>query len=449
MSVSSGEAQAGNMTGTAETLPTTTRVSVSLLLSTTIIVYAIAFWQGSASLDAHDLTVAIILYTFFVFAEAFDVSFPHTSGTFHLSVGSPVALAAGLTLGPLVGGGVIILATLTESLIARRALIKSVVNVATFGLVTFLGGAVYHELADPSRSALGSVRNMVAVTAAGIVFILLNAAVVSFVVAPVVGASPLRMLQTNLSGIYIELVTLPPLGAIVPVLAAENPLALLVMVIPLIGPMLAFKGFENARRETQEMMERLADILERRDPSTYHHSERVTGYVRAILSEMPPLPYETTQGLLAAARVHDIGKVAIRDEALLKAGPLTDEEWAEIQQHAAIGADIVQHLWVYRPWAAVIRHHHERWDGRGYPDGLAGEEIPIGARIIAVADAYDAMTADRVYRPALDQATALRELDKGCGKQFDPTIVAAFHRAMGGEDHSATPTRETAPVAVP
>lgn len=441
--------QAENVKDTTAAIPAPTKAGVSLLLAVTVILYSLALWRGNWQVDRHDLVVAAILFAFLVLAEAYDISFPHTAGTFHVSVGSPIALASGLTLGPLVGGSVVIAAILVESVAARRTPIKAIVNIATLGLVTFVSGAVYDLFADPEQSPLSTIPNMAAVVAASFVFILINLAVLSAIVAPVVGTTPARMLQTNLAGIYVQAVTLPTLGAIVPVLADQNPIALLVLVIPLIGPLLAFKGFENARRETQALMERLADILERRDPSTFQHSQRVTGYVAAMLQELPPLPYETTQGLLAAARVHDIGKVAIRDQALMKAGPLTPDEWAEIEQHASIGADIVEGLWVYRPWATVIRHHHERWDGRGYPAGLAGDAIPLGARIIAVADAYDAMTSDRVYRPALDQETALAELRKGSGTQFDPEVVAAFERALRAPAAASVATRCSSTVAIP
>ena len=240
---------------------------------------------------------------------------------------------------------------------------------------------------------------MAAVAVASAVFNLANLTVISAIVAPVMGLSPLSMLRTNLSGIYIQMLTLPTFGAIVPVIAQEHIVALLVIVIPLIGPFLSFRGFERTRLSIQETMAGLADALERRDPYTHQHSMRVTGYVGKILLQLS-LPYETAQGILAAARIHDIGKVAIPDQVLNKPDALTKEEFTLIESHAAVGAEMVEKLWMYRPWVPVIHLHHERWDGKGYPTGLAGEEIPLGARIIAVADAYDAMTTDRVYRKA-------------------------------------------------
>jgi putative nucleotidyltransferase with HDIG domain len=176
-------------------------------------------------------------------------------------------------------------------------------------------------------------------------------------------------------------------------------------------------------------MEGLADAVERRDPYTYRHSIRVTEHVRTILGAMPQVPRATREAIIAAAHVHDLGKVGSRDGSLKKPGDLSPEERQEIEQHAAVGAEIVSRLEAYRPSVDTIRHHHERWDGSGYPDRLEGERIPLGARIIAVADAFDAMTSDRVYRAALPVDVAFAELAKGRGTQFDPQIVDVFQTA--------------------
>jgi HD-GYP domain-containing protein (c-di-GMP phosphodiesterase class II) len=133
---------------------------------------------------------------------------------------------------------------------------------------------------------------------------------------------------------------------------------------------------------------------------------------------------------------------------LKKPGALTADERREIEQHASIGAEIIGRLEVYAAGVDSVRHHHERWDGTGYPDRLRGEEIPLGARIIAVADAFDAMTSDRVYRRALPVDVALTELRKGSGSQFDPQIVELFERAIGRRTADPSAQPEIAP-AVP
>jgi putative nucleotidyltransferase with HDIG domain len=192
-------------------------------------------------------------------------------------------------------------------------------------------------------------------------------------------------------------------------------------------------------------MEGLADALERRDPYTYRHSIRVTEYVWTILDAMPHIPRPTAEAIVAAAHVHDLGKVGSQDGSLKKPAELSPEERREIEQHPAIGAEIVSRLEAYTQSVDTIRHHHERWDGTGYPDGLKGERIPLGSRIIAVADAFDAMTSDRVYRAALSVDEAIAELRKGRGTQFDPQIVDLFETALANRSQSTGPQDEAEP----
>jgi HD-GYP domain-containing protein (c-di-GMP phosphodiesterase class II) len=137
---------------------------------------------------------------------------------------------------------------------------------------------------------------------------------------------------------------------------------------------------------------------------------------------LPPDAVELTR---LAANLHDLGKLAIPEELLRKPGPLTDPERLVLERHPQIGFRMLESLGV-DPVAAAVLHHHERWDGYGYPDGLAGDAIPLDARIIFVADAYDAMTSDRIYRPRLSRRQALAELERCAGSQFDPEVVAVF-----------------------
>jgi HD-GYP domain-containing protein (c-di-GMP phosphodiesterase class II) len=142
------------------------------------------------------------------------------------------------------------------------------------------------------------------------------------------------------------------------------------------------------------------------------------------------LPSDVVLMIDYLAKLHDIGKIGIRDEILRKPGPLTAEEFAEIRQHPAMGATILGQIEAIGKDIAMVTHHHERYDGKGYPDGLAGEAIPLGARIIGVCDSYDAMTSHRPYRPTMTPAEALREVQRCSGTQFDPVVVKAFLRVM-------------------
>jgi putative nucleotidyltransferase with HDIG domain len=179
------------------------------------------------------------------------------------------------------------------------------------------------------------------------------------------------------------------------------------------------------RRSYMATVRALSNAVEARDAYTGKHAERVAAYGAAIAralgiagSEAPEIEF----GFL----LHDIGKVAIPDAILYKPGALTDEERTLMSRHPAIGAEIVGGIEFLHEAVAVVRSHHERWDGTGYPDGLAGEEIPLAARVFAVADVLDALTTDRPYRRALPFAQAREIIVAGSGSQFDPAVVEAF-----------------------
>jgi len=174
----------------------------------------------------------------------------------------------------------------------------------------------------------------------------------------------------------------------------------------------------------------LAFALDARDSYTRQHSENVTRYAVAIAQEMNLRPQEIEQ-IRRAGLLHDIGKIGIRDGVLLKPTKLTEEEYNDIKNHPSKGEAIVSALPFLKEEAKLIKHHHERFDGKGYPDAIAGYAIERGARIMAVADSLDAMVQNRIYRKALELDVACQELKKNSGKQFDPEVVDALLRIIG------------------
>lgn len=184
----------------------------------------------------------------------------------------------------------------------------------------------------------------------------------------------------------------------------------------------------------------LAKMAEARDPDTGNHLERVRRFSRLLAEKLAEQPKfrdqvdsEFLRQIYLTSPLHDIGKVAIRDEILLKPGRLTEEEFEIVKTHTSRGAEALDSALAAYPDAAFLQmarevavHHHERYDGEGYPDGLAGEQIPLSARIVALADAYDTITSRRVYKEAGDFASARRKIIAGRGTQFDPDVVDAF-----------------------
>jgi putative nucleotidyltransferase with HDIG domain len=174
------------------------------------------------------------------------------------------------------------------------------------------------------------------------------------------------------------------------------------------------------------MIEALARTINARDAATYEHAERVRGYALALADALSSCDVHTIDALDHAALLHDVGKLAIPDWLLHKPGPLAPHEYDQVKQHATIGADMLAAIAFPGPLALIVRHHHEHWDGSGYPDGLAGEAIPLGARVLAVVDCYDALTSDRPYRRALSHERAIDVLQDGAGRTHDPAMVQAF-----------------------
>ncbi len=182
---------------------------------------------------------------------------------------------------------------------------------------------------------------------------------------------------------------------------------------------------EIARERTEALLQGFVGTLDARDSGTQWHSQRVARYARCLAAHLgisePELGVIERGSLL-----HDIGKIGVPDRVLLKEGALTSEEWRQMQEHPQLGWDLLQTVDYLRVASSVVLHHHERWDGTGYPSGLSGEGISIGARVFQVVDAYDAMTTDRPYRRSTTHDLACLELVRWSGTQFDPAVVKAF-----------------------
>jgi diguanylate cyclase (GGDEF)-like protein len=192
----------------------------------------------------------------------------------------------------------------------------------------------------------------------------------------------------------------------------------------------------SAKRQTRDI---LLQVLDERQPELRDHMDHVADHAAATARQLG-LRGEVVDEIARAAELHDIGKIAIPDSVLNKPGPLDDGEWQLMRQHTVIGERILLAAPALKPVAALVRASHERWDGEGYPDRAAGEQIPLGARIVAVCDAYDAMVSERSYKRALPSAQALAELRRCAGRQFDPAVVEAFAAVLERDRVFAAPT---------
>jgi len=187
------------------------------------------------------------------------------------------------------------------------------------------------------------------------------------------------------------------------------------------------QSYRTLKKAHLDSVKVLAEAIDAKDPYTRGHSDRVKRMSLAIAKKMG-FSEERLENLEYGALLHDIGKIGIKDEVLQKQGPLSNEEYQYIREHPLIGVKIVEGVEFFKDKIPMIRHHHEHYDGRGYPDGLAGEAIPLEARIISLPDAFDAMTSARPHRGVMPLQNVLAELEKCRGRQFDPKMLEIFLR---------------------
>ena len=379
---------------------------------------------------ALSLVVALVLIAG---GERFLIALPFGWGTASISVGAICCLGVAIWLGPVYAT---ILAFSVKFIVTQRewhSISLSIENAGSAALSSAVCGLLWWYLIPDLANPLTDVRTTLVFLLVAVLYTVINFGTVVIGTALARGESVLLLART-MSGGRNFLFTIPLLAAFIPLIGSQSPLALLFFALPLMSSHLALKALWQLQHDTQTTLAALTDILELRDPYTAFHSERVSIYAMAIAESVPMFTPHDRETLERAARIHDIGKAAVRDAILLKAGPLTDDERRSIESHSSIGADLIARMHAYRECVELIRHHHERWDGGGYPSRLIGDRIPLGARIMAVADSLDAMTTDRPYRKAMSFQVAIDEIRRNSRTQFDPDVVEAF---LGVLDHEA------------
>lgn len=337
------------------------------------------------------------------------------------------------------------LAVLLEQLVHRSPPVRLTFNVAgtvlTASLASYLMGHFGTVWEAGSADELLALLPLVAVAAT---YFLVNAALLGVVLAIVERRSLVSVLRPDSGTIAPELAA-AAIGAQYALVWTIDPLLVVLIAMPAWVIAQSFGYIQRLASETQASVRSLARIIDHRDATTFHHSERVAANA-ARLARALGLPEDQVSLIEQAAGVHDVGKIGVPDAVLLKPGLLTSDEQVTMRRHTELGAQILTGFRQFRPGADIVRHHHEQWDGGGYPDGLAGTAIPLGARVVAVVDAFDAMTSDRPYRVALDRAEALSRVADGAGQQWDPEIVRAFLK-LEGYVELADATKSSANVA--
>jgi putative nucleotidyltransferase with HDIG domain len=318
-------------------------------------------------------------------------------------------------------------AVLLEELIHRRPLARLVFNTSSYVLTIGLASLVVSLIGDPRilvarHDHLPLVAMVVLVS---LVYYVLNDLMTGTIMALAGGRSLSYIVRMNGRSTALAEAGAGMIGVLFALIWIVEPLWTTLLAIPGAVIARALQYIRQLERETRAAVSSLAGVVDHRDASTFHHSERVALYAVATARELD-LDEDLIGLIEQAAAVHDLGKIAVPDRILLKPGPLTVEEQMTMWLHTEIGARILSQFHLFRSGAGIVLHHHESFDGSGYPHGLAGDAIPMGARVVAVADAFDAMTSDRPYRGALSIEEATSRLQAGAGRQWDPIVVNAL-----------------------
>lgn len=323
-----------------------------------------------------------------------------------------------------------------------------VYNHTSLMLPAVAASLVYGYLA--AASDFGAVSSLAGAVVAGVVYVLGNETMTAAAIAAREQRSFRAVLTADLRSYGLSLIGLTPLAWLMAIAYAHvGPLVALVFALPLYTTRAAYKAVVDIRNMFTQTVRALASAIDARDPSTKLHSEHVST-IAVEIGQALGLSEADLEQLEWAGLLHDIGKIGIRDAVLLKPERLTREERILMNEHPVKGEEILKGVDKLARERPLIRHHHEWYNGSGYPDRLIGEEIPLLARVLHVADAFEAMTASRPYRPVpMSTARALEELRRYAGIQFDPTVVEAFARTPTAQAERSGPEAPTPAAAIP
>src|SRR5206468_10914136 len=294
-----------------------------------------------------------------------------------------------------------------------------------------------------ARSGLSSAEHALVLVAAAVVMYATNVFMVALAVALATARNPLALFFDTQRLVYVQFAALYLVGTMAAFGAVRWPWVPVLSIIPGVLVYHSLKQRIELRQDGMRAMERMADEVDRRDPYTFQHSQRVAVYAHAIARKLG-LTAAEIELVELAAKVHDVGKIRIPDAILLKPERLTTDERRVMETHPRLGCDILKQFSEYAKVLDLVHTHHERYDGRGYPNGIVGRRLLLIAQVIPVADSLDAMTTARAYRSARSWRSAMDELRRGAGTQWNPNVVEAALAVLGQEVRTPAPAVATA-----
>ncbi len=367
--------------------------------------------------------VLIFFLAMSVFAEFIPVDLPMAGS---ITIGFPVDFVIVLVYGPALAMLIsAISAIISEALEKKTSWYKIIFNASQYALSVGVAGLTYQYI-----GGVVGFQNFFkfALPAAlcALTYCVINSILVTIVISFSQEARITTVWRVNIKEMIPSYLAEAPMGFLMAIVYVEvGIIGILLFFLPLLLARRSFELYTKMRKVYLDTIRALAAAIDAKDPYTKGHSERVAETSIALAQELN-LSDRDIENIEYTALLHDIGKIGIADNILGKDSSLTVKEFDKIKEHTVMGAKIIEPVDFLKNSYKAIYHHHERYNGKGYPDGLKSEDIPLSARIIAVADAYDAMGSDRPYRKKLNKDKILNELKDQSGKQFDPEIVKAL-----------------------
>jgi len=382
------------------------------------------------------IVIAIIFIISIIIGDNFPIVVHSTkkSNQVEITISLPITLTVAFALYPLYSILSIFIGTFISEVFIRKnepnRWNKIMFNSLYLSLVTGITSVFFNYFYNFKLNFL-SFYNVLVLILGGLIYFFVETLILFGLLSHLNHVKLHMYIIKNIKATKLEILTLFPLGYLLMYLYIKN-FWVSVLLIPLfIAIYLASKEKVKIIEQTEKTLFTLAQIEDDKFPDTKKHSDRVGNLVKELTSVLK-LSEDDADIIIKAAKLHDIGKIAIPDKILEKPGRLTKEEWEIIKTHPEKGAQIVKELSSFEKGTNIILHHHERWDGKGYPDKLKGEEIPLGSRIISLADSFDAMISYRIYRDKNSKKKrktikeALKEINNNSGTQFDPKISKLF-----------------------
>lgn len=427
-------------------LPRSARIYVTCVALAGACTAIHAFYQLISQRPKWDWTILAVLT---LVSGSATVRLPALPATF--SVSETFVVTSVLLFGPAAGTLTVALDALVISCWAYyrkgQPFYKSIFNVCALPLSVWIASHLFFALAGISPLGLSSpdptqtfpIKNiLLPLLVFTVTYFSLNSGIIALAISLEKQLSPIRIWRDNFVWLSLNYFGGASVAVLLVTYTRNIDLTYLAVIIPLLLVLyftfsMSMGRVEDANRHLTQLntlymstIETLAMAIDAKDQITHGHIRRVQTYAVGLAKQVGVSDENVLRAVEAAALLHDMGKLAVPEYILNKPGPLTAAEFEKMKLHASVGADILSAIDFPYPVVPIVRHHHENWDGSGYPDGLAGPAIPIGARILSVVDCFDALTSDRPYRPRLSDQEALRILADRRGKMYDPLIVDTF-----------------------